>query len=155
MTSFVQLNELCDKDPVTDWLSTNYKLRILRGWNWNAKLTFEKILEYQELRANHDVDNITFEAIGTLINWHMYAYLGNDRCGRPVMYARLRNIDIAASTVRTATQFSICVLDAISAIIPPNCDQFVYIYDCEGMGYRNFQYDICKTGMQNVQVSFS
>ena len=35
LVAYEQLNELCSKDPITDWLSPNHKIRLLRGWGWN------------------------------------------------------------------------------------------------------------------------
>ncbi len=46
------------------------------------------------------------------------------------------------------SKFMIYVLDRISSQIPANCDQFIYVYDCEGMGKRNFQFDIMTTCMK-------
>jgi hypothetical protein len=111
VTAFERLNQLCLTDPITDWLSTNHKLRYLRGWHYNPEGAFAALIAGEEQRAHYDSDSITYEAISTCINWGVYALLGSDRDGRPVIYAKLRNIDIAQTDLRSCAQFMIYVLD--------------------------------------------
>jgi hypothetical protein len=97
--ALLELTEICKTDPTTDWLSENHKIRYLRGWNWNAQKAFEGIIAAEEIRAGYEADRITREEIQSCINFNCYAHLGYDQCGRPVIYAKLRNIRIADVTL--------------------------------------------------------
>ena len=44
LEAFRELCILCSKDPVTDWLSENQKMRFLRGWGWNPQRAFEGLI---------------------------------------------------------------------------------------------------------------
>ena len=95
MESYKQLDALCDADPTTDWLSTNMKLRHLRGHGFNVQSAFASILKAEELRAFYDAELIQYDDISTCINWGVYADMGSDPVGRKIVYAKLRNINIA------------------------------------------------------------
>jgi hypothetical protein len=91
MEAYNQLNALCDTDPTTDWLSTNMKLRHLRGHVYNVQNAFTSLVLAEEQRAFYDADQITYEDISTCINWGLYARLGSDPSGRAIVYVRFRN----------------------------------------------------------------
>ena len=63
LAAFEELIVLCSKDPVTDWLSDNQKMRFLRGWNWNPQQAFEGLLNCERLRAENDCDTISYDDI--------------------------------------------------------------------------------------------
>lgn len=122
LVAFEQLYELCKTDPTTDWLSDNHKIRYLRGWAWDPQKAFENLIIAEELRASYEPDKITLEEIRICTNWNVYAKLGYDVVGRPVVYAKLRNINMAEGNVQLCAKYMIHLFDLVCAKIPPNCD---------------------------------
>lgn len=100
MESYKELDALCDGDPTTDWLSTNMKLRHLRGHVFNVQNAFDSLCRAEELRAFYDSDLIKYEDISACINWGVYANMGTDPKGRKIVYVRLRSINIVETSVR-------------------------------------------------------
>lgn len=91
---------------------------------------------------------ITEEEIKVCIDWKVYADMGCDPDGRPIVYCKLRLIDIAQADVTSCSKFMIYVLDKVCSKFAPNVDQFIYVYDCEGMGYSNFNMSIMTSCMK-------
>lgn len=145
---FTRMREtLTTLEPPLDYLSDNHVMRFLNSLQWDFDEALRYLRDAERLRIEYDCNHLHLhvDEFQETIDSKAWVFNGcYDRVGRPIFFLRFENWNTAALDPRELTRFYCWLLDKLACSMKANVDQYIMIYDFNGMGFGNFSMAHCK-----------
>jgi len=112
-----------------------YLLLVLSAPSRSYERSLEKLTQVMKWRRETNVSSVAPESVQLQLNAGASYWNGHDKNGRPILYVRLKMLQLIRLDVTKVIQMHTLLLDtAIREMMPDGVEQFVFVADCANLG---------------------